>query len=105
MLEYLGSRFSFTDNERFGWVYWSHIRYFFYVYSYASGAMIARSMVNMYKQDKSFVDKLLYYLQQGSNKTPKEVFADLDIDIYDEAFYEEGLEAVAREISELEDLI
>ncbi len=76
------------------WVYWSHIRYFFYVYSYASGLLISKSLQNSVKNDPQFIGKVKEFLSAGLSDSPKNIFRSLGIDIADKQFWNKGLDEV-----------
>ena len=79
------------------WLYVSHFRYFFYVYSYASGLLISKFLQSEVRRDKKFIDKVINFLSTGTSISPKESFAKMGIRI-DAKFWEKG-------ISEFEELL
>jgi oligoendopeptidase F len=76
------------------WIPWSHIRDYFYVYSYASGDLISKSLQNSVKENHAFVDKVKEFLKAGANDSPRDTFLKLGIDIDDKNFWLEGLEEI-----------
>jgi oligoendopeptidase F len=92
-----------TGSENW-WVYWSHIRYFFYVYSYASGLLISKSLQSAVKKDPSFIAKVKGFLSAGLSESPKNIFAELGIDITDRRFWDRGLDEVEKLLYKTEDL-
>jgi len=76
------------------WVYWHHIRYFFYVYSYASGLLISKSLQSKVKKDPAFIGKVKEFLSAGLSDSPKNIFGRLGIDIADRTFWDRGLDEV-----------
>jgi len=46
------------------WIYWHHIRTFFYVYSYASGLLISKSLQSMVRKDKKTIQKVKSFCLQ-----------------------------------------
>lgn len=80
------------------WVIWTHIRSFFYVYSYASGLLISKSLQNSVKNNPEFINKVKEFLSAGTSQSPKNIFMNLGIDITEKEFWNNGL-------SEIEDLI
>ena len=50
MAAYMGNCVEQSQGSENWWVYWGHIRYFFYVYSYASGLLISKSLQNSVKE-------------------------------------------------------
>jgi oligoendopeptidase F len=86
------------------WVYWSHIRSFFYVYSYASGLLISKSLQNSVKENPSFIEKVKDFLSAGLSDSPKNVFMQLGVDIADAGFWNRGLEEVEALLHETKKL-
>jgi oligoendopeptidase F len=84
------------------WIYWSHIRYFFYVYSYASGLLISKALQRNVKQDPSYISRVKEFLSAGVSDSPKNIFAKLGIDITDRAFWDAGLQEIDDMLSETE---
>jgi oligoendopeptidase F len=77
MQNYMWDTVDFTDatNQR---VYRSHIRRFFYVYSYASGLLVSFSLQQKFKNSPDFIhDIKSKFLSMGSSKTPVDIFASM----------------------------
>jgi oligoendopeptidase F len=104
MLAYMGDYVEQSEGSENWWVYWSHIRRFFYVYSYASGLLISKSLQNLVKEDNSFILKVKEFLSAGSSDSPKNVFADLGVDIAGKEFWDRGLNEIEVLLGETEDL-
>lgn len=104
MMSYLGNTFEKSDSMKRGWVYWPHIRDFFYNYSYASGLLISKNLQRKVKENPRFINKVKKFLSAGTSKSPKEIFLDLDIDITKEEFWKEGLEEVEDLLNKTEEL-
>ncbi|MCS7316961.1 MAG: M3 family oligoendopeptidase [Candidatus Dojkabacteria bacterium] len=98
MQNYLGDYVVFDNDSENWWIYWSHIRMYFYVYSYASGLLISKSFQHMLKKDKQFISKVKTFLSAGASDSPENIFKGLGINIQDSSFWEMGL-------SEIEELI
>ncbi len=101
MASYMGEASEGCENW---WVYWSHIRNFFYVYSYASGLLISKAMQAKVRQDNSFVADVKTFLSTGISKSPKNIFAGMGIDITDNAFWNQGLDEIEQLLDETESL-
>lgn len=99
MAAYMGDAVEQSPGSENWWVYWSHIRYFFYVYSYAGGLLISKSLQNSVKRDHAFIHKVKDFLSAGSSDSPKNIFMKMNVDIADQKFWEKGL----HEIDELLD--
>ena len=91
MRGYMGKAVEQSEGSQNWWIYWSHIRNFFYVYSYASGQLISKSLQNSVKKDRAFVEKVKVFLAAGTSDSPKNIFSNMGIDINDQTFWEQGL--------------
>ncbi len=96
MASYMGDFVEQTKGSENWWVYWSHIRYFFYVYSYASGLLISKSLQNSVKKNPAYIAKVRDFLSAGLSDSPINIFLSLGIDIRSSEFWEVGLEEVER---------
>ncbi len=94
MASYMGEFVEQSAGSENWWVYWSHIRYFFYVYSYAGGLLISKSLQNSVKEDPLFIDKVKEFLEAGLSDSPKTIFQRLDVDIADKGFWNKGLNEI-----------
>ena len=104
MAAYMGPAVKQSEGSENWWVYWSHIRNFFYVYSYASGLLISKSLQSSVKKDPNFISKVKEFLSAGSSESPKNIFAKLGIDITDHNFWEQGLKEIESLLNETETL-
>ncbi len=104
MAEYMGDCVEQTKGAENWWVYWNHIRYFFYVYSYASGLLISKSLQNSVRKDPAFISKVKDFMSSGLSDSPRDIFLRLGIDIEDGRFWEGGLGEVERLLVETTDL-
>ena len=104
MAAYMGSAVEQSEGSENWWVYWNHIRYFFYVYSYASGLLISKSLQYSVKQDPAFILKVKEFLSAGLSDSPKNIFGRLGIDISDKQFWDKGLDEVENLLDETERL-
>ncbi len=100
MSAYMGPGVEQSKGSENWWLYWSHIRTFFYVYSYASGLLISKSMQNGVKQNPEFIEKVKEFLSSGLSASPKDIFMKMDIDITDTAFWNKGLNEVENLLKE-----
>jgi len=102
MAAYMGSAVVQSPGSENWWVYWNHIRYFFYVYSYASGLLISKSLQNSVKQDPAFIHNVKEFLSAGLSDSPKNIFMKLGVNIASRRFWDEGLDEVEKQLSETE---
>ncbi len=98
---YLGETAKGSENW---WVYWSHIRTYFYNYSYASGLLISKTMQAQVKKDKKFIFKIKEFLSAGTSASPRDTFLKMGIDITDKKFWNTGLDEVENLLKEAETL-
>lgn len=104
MSAYMGNSVSYDPGSQNWWIYWSHFRSFFYVYSYASGLLISKSLQNSVKQDPKFIENVKEFLSAGTSDSPKNIFAKMNIDIADKTFWDKGMDEVESLLSECESL-
>ena len=104
MQAYMGDFVEQSEGSENWWVYWGHIRTFFYNYTYCSGRLIAMSLQNSVKQNPKFIKKVKEFLSAGTSDSPKNIFAKMDIDITDEKFWNKGLEEVEQLLNETQEL-
>ena len=105
MQSYLGPVFKLTEDDGYFFVYWSHIRRFFYVYSYAFGELVSSALYSLYQKDHAFDAKVRQFLSAGGSATPEDIFGAIGIDVRNPAFFEEGLKKVEGDIARLEKLV
>jgi oligoendopeptidase F len=91
MRSYLGDAVDVDDGMRYGWLYVSHFRRFFYVYTYASGLLISKYLQKKVREDRDFDKEFKILLEAGSSKSVKEIFIDIGVDIGKREFWEEGI--------------
>ena len=104
MKSYMGNYVEQSHGSQNWWTYVEHFRYFFYVYSYASGLLISKSLQASVKSDSKFIVKVKEFLSSGLADSPKNIFNKLGIDITDKNFWEKGLSEVENLLSETEKL-
>jgi oligoendopeptidase F len=86
------------------WVYWSHIRDFFYNYSYASGLLISKFLQGEVKKNPKFIAKVKEFLSAGTSDSPKNIFMKMGIDISKKEFWDSGLKEIEDLLNETEKL-
>ncbi|MCL4367177.1 M3 family oligoendopeptidase [Patescibacteria group bacterium] len=104
MQSYMGEAVEQSPGSENWWVYWSHIRRFFYVYSYASGLLISKSLQAKLKKDPQFIEKIKQFLAAGYSESPSSIFKQLGIDITKEEFWKEGLQEIEDLLNQAEKL-
>jgi oligoendopeptidase F len=104
MKAYLGDAVDLKEDDGYFFVQWSHIRNFFYVYSYAYGQIISRALFENWKKDKSYAKRIEQFLSSGSSMSPEDIFKKIGIDTSSKTFFETGLKSVENDIKRLEKL-
>jgi oligoendopeptidase F len=102
---YLGDSVNVTNDDGYIFVRWSHIRSYFYVYSYAYGQIISKAMLYKWKEDKTFSKKIIEFLRAGRSDSPENIFKKIGIDTTKLEFFKQGLKSIEADIDRLEKLI
>ena len=102
---YLGDAVTLYPDDGLFWVRLSHIRNYFYVYTYAYGGMISAAMYGSYKEDRSFVTKLKKFLSAGGSDTPENIFKSIGIDTTKDEFWIAGIKKIEQDVIKLEKLV
>src|SRR5690606_849414 len=104
MAAYMGDSVKLNRGSENWWIYVSHIRNFFYVFSYANGLLISKSLQESVKEDPKFISKVKEFFKSGKSESTKDIFMKLGIDISDKEFWNNGLERIENLLSETENL-
>lgn len=104
MRSYLGSAIKVEDLDGYFFISWSHIRRFFYVYTYAYGELVSQALFARYQEDRGFEENVRHFLSAGCSKRPNEIFKDIGIDITNPKFFAQGLKNIEADIARLEKL-
>ena len=104
MKSYMGPGVEQSSGSENWWVYWNHIRMFFYVYSYAGGLLISKAMQAGVRKDPKFILKVKRFLSSGLSESPKDIFKHMGIDITKKEFWEEGIGEIERLLEETKTL-
>jgi oligoendopeptidase F len=76
---YLGPAVTVTEDDGYSFVYWPHIRYGFYVYTYTYGILMSNLMARRYEADPRYVEKIDTFLSAGGSDTVENVFKRIGI--------------------------
>lgn len=94
-----------TDKDGYFFVGWPHIRYFFYVYSYAFGQLSSKALYKKYSEDKSYVEKIKKFLSSGGSMSPEDIFKSIGVDVKKPDFWKMGIAGIKDDILLLEKLV
>lgn len=104
MKAYLGQMFKMRELDGYFFIRWSHLRKFFYSYTYAYGQIISRVMNDKFREDKSFGKQIKKFLSSGGSKSPDDIFKEIGIDTTKPDFFKKGLLSIEKDIIKLEKL-
>ncbi|MGQ9696834.1 MAG: M3 family oligoendopeptidase [Armatimonadota bacterium] len=101
-----GDSLKLGDDHRLWWMYVSHFTEMpFYVYAYSFGELLVMSLYRRWKEEgPGFADKYLSLLAAGGSMGPKELLAQIGIDIDDPAFWRGGMSVLEGTLSEFAEL-
>ena len=105
MSSYLGPAVKMVDEDGLLYVSWPHLRYFFYVYTYAYGLLVSKALLQKYKADKSFWKSIEQFLSAGSTDSPENILRSIGIDLRDKSVFELGLKDIEEDVNKLEKLL
>lgn len=94
MKAYMGAAVEQSNGSQNWWVYWSHIRNYFYVYSYASGLLISKSLQSFVRKDPRSIEKVKQFMAAGQSDSPRNIFLATGIDIQKSEFWQQGLSEI-----------
>jgi oligoendopeptidase F len=90
-------------------IWWSYIPHFihspFYCYSYSYAQLLVLTLYQLYKNGfKDFEEKYITFLSQGGSIPPKRQLEMFGLDIEDENFWQNGINAVKTILNEFKEL-
>ncbi|MBX4205896.1 M3 family oligoendopeptidase [Candidatus Microgenomates bacterium] len=102
-----GKGLTLTKDHQCLWMPIAHFyHYNFYVYTYAFGELLAKSLYAIYKKEgQTFIDKYIKALSAGGSMSPSEITKLMGVDISNESFWESGLKIIENEVVEFEKLV
>lgn len=100
---YMGEFVEMSPGSENWWVYWLHIRLYFYVYSYASGLLISKALQKKVKENKNFMKEVKEFLSAGISESVEEIFRKMGINLNEE-FWNNGLSEIEDLLNETEEL-
>ncbi len=100
MASYMGDYVLQNAGSENWWIYWSHIRNFFYNYSYANGLLISKALQKKVRQNPAMIENVKRIFAAGLSKSPREIFLDEGIDISNEKFWLDSIDEVEKNWNE-----
>lgn len=102
---YLGPAVEIDKNDGYAYVYWSHLRYGFYVYTYSFGLLMSSLMAKNYREDRSYIEKIDQFLSSGSSANVHDIFETIGINTDQQNTFTEALKSHAEDIKKFEQLV
>lgn len=104
MSEYMGEAVEQSPGSENWWVYWSHLRRYFYNYAYANGDVMAKALQSMVRENPDNIERVKFFLSAGTSDSPKNIFSQIGIDVTDQKFWEKGVSEFENMLKEAEKL-
>lgn len=101
---YMGTSVSQDPGSENWWLYVSHFRKYFYVYSYVSGMLIAQALIAYTKADPSYISKVKKFLASGRSQSTHSIFKSLGIDINKTQIWQAGIDEIKVDLAEAKTL-
>ncbi len=101
---YLGEAVEVTEKDGYSYVYVPHIRYGFYVYTYAYGFLVSNLMAMRLKKEPDYIEKIDEFLCAGGSDTVDTIFKNADVNTTKVETFMESLKTQEKEIKLLEKL-
>jgi len=98
----LGDAVSVSEDDGYSYIYISHFRNFFYVYTYTYGQLVSRALFARYKKDKEYAKQIDIFLTSGGSMKAEEIFENIGLSFKDGAVFKEGLKALEEDIEAFE---
>lgn len=101
---YLGPAVSVTEDDGYSYVYIPHLRYGFYVYTYAFGLLMSTLMAKRYKEDNAYIEEIDRFLSLGESDNVANIFKTIGVDTTHVNTFTEALKNQEADINEFEKL-
>lgn len=95
---YLGPAVLLTQEDGYSYVCVPHLRYGFYVYTYAFGLLMSTIMAKRYKEDPEYIEAIDAFLCRGQSDTVANIFKLIDIDTTHVETFTNALRAQEKDI-------
>lgn len=102
---YLGPGVSVEKRDGYSYAYIPHLRYGFYVYTYAFGHLMSTIMAKRYQEDKAYVQEIDKFLSAGGSASVSDIFRSVGIDTTKEDTFVKALDNHADDIEEFAQLV
>lgn len=102
---YLGKAVEITPHDGVSYIYVQHLRYGFYVYTYAFGHLLSSVMAAKYKANKDFGAEIDIFLKSGQSASAVNIYKQIGFDITTPDIFSQALKAQERDITTFKKLL
>lgn len=99
--EYLGKAVTLEDDDGYFFVPLSHVRRFFYVYSYAYGGLLSRLVLKRSIDNPELFQDVTELLSSGSSMSPKNLFTQIGMNTEKKETFKDALALVRADFEHL----
>ena len=96
---HLGPNIEVTTDDGYSFVYVGHFRSMFYVYTYAYGLLMSSLMIQNYKADANYLERIDAFLQAGESDTVENIFKRIGIDAHKTETFERALDSHVADVN------
>ncbi|MCA9381049.1 M3 family oligoendopeptidase [Candidatus Dojkabacteria bacterium] len=100
MQSYMGDSVIQSEGSENWWIYVTHFRRFFYVYSYAFGLLVSKVLQSRVESNPKYINEVKQFFGAGNSNSPEELLKDINIDISSSNVWEEGLKLIENTLGE-----
>jgi oligoendopeptidase F len=102
---YCGPAVAIDELDGNSYIYVSHFRYGFYVYTYTFGILMSSQMIDKIQSDQAYATEIERFLTAGGSDSVANIFHSIGFDTKKIETFLTGLNKMKREIKHLEKLI
>jgi len=102
---YLGKAVDVREKDGYSFVYVSHLRYGFYVYTYSYGLLMSSIMSERYKADNNYIENIDKFLCAGASASVADIFKSIGIDTTNPDTFTTALKAQKQNLIVFEKLL
>jgi len=97
-----GDALQLGEDHKWWWLYIPHIfQAAFYVYSYAFGELLVRSLYAQYRREREpFIPKYFDLLSAGGSISPSELVSNMGFDIKNPDFWQSGCNLIREQVDQ-----
>ena len=102
--KYYGSSCVLPENLKYEWSRIPHFYRAYYVFTYSTGLLTAISIAQKLLTDKTFKEKYIHFLKNGTNKKPVEILKEIGIDLTTDKPYKDAFNFIKQQLGKYKSL-